>query len=177
MCRVFTKINKNNMQIYIGSDHGGYEMKGNLVEYLKGQDLDVVDLGCFSEDSVDYPDIAREVSEKVTENEGSKGVLICGTGIGMQMMANKMPGIRATVATDENMAEMSRKHNNANVLTLGGRTTELEKAKSIVSAFLGNEFEKGEERHVRRVNKMNAQGAWVVSGEEPESVSTCSDCE
>ncbi len=142
------------MNLYIGSDHGGYEMKGQLCDYLVEGGHDVVDLGCFSEDAVDYPDIAREVCEKVIENPGSFGILVCGTGIGMQMVANKLKGIRATVATDENMAELSRKHNDANVLTLGGRTTTLAKARAIVDAFLGAKFEAGEERHVRRVKKI-----------------------
>jgi len=141
------------MQIYIGSDHGGYEMKNLLKDYLVDKGNDVTDLGCFSTDSIDYPDIAREVCEKVAENPGSRGVLICGTGIGMQIAANKIPGIRATVATDEHMAEMSRKHNNANVITLGGRTTEMEMAKKIVDKFLVTDFE-NEERHVRRVEKL-----------------------
>lgn len=148
------KFNWENMNLYVGSDHGGYEMKGELVGYLKEAGHDVVDLGCFSEDSVDYPDIAREVCEKVLENAGSFGILVCGTGIGMQMTANKLPGIRATVATDEHMAEMSRRHNNANVLTLGGRVLALSKAKAIVDAFLGTDFESSEERHVRRVGKI-----------------------
>jgi len=141
------------MNLYIGSDHAGYSMKNSLKEYLIGEGHDVVDVGAFSEDSVDYPDIAREVSEKVLENPGAFGVLVCGTGIGMQMTANKLKGIRATVATNENMAEMSRKHNDANVITLGGRTTELELAKKIIDKFLATEFE-NEERHVRRVRKM-----------------------
>ncbi len=142
------------MKLYIGSDHGGYEMKGQLSEHLKATGHDVTDLGCFSEDAIDYPDIAREVAEKVLGNPGAKGVLVCGTGIGMQMAANKFKGIRSTVATDENMAEMSRRHNNANVLTLGGRTTELEKAKSILDKFVATDFEEDQERHVRRVGKM-----------------------
>ena len=142
------------MKLYIGSDHGGYEMKGDLKEYLEGNGNNVVDLGTFSDDSVDYPDIAREVCEKVLENPESFGILVCGTGIGMQMTANKLVGIRATVATDEHMAEMSRKHNNANILTLGGRTTNFEDAKKIVDKFLTTDFEKGEERHVRRVEKI-----------------------
>jgi len=141
------------MQIYIGSDHGGYEMKNTLKEYLVAGGHDVTDLGCFSTDAIDYPDIAREVCEKVWENPDSRGVLVCGTGIGMQMAANKIPGIRATVATDENMAEMSRRHNNANIITLGGRTTEIDMAKKIVDKFMTTDFE-NEERHVRRVAKI-----------------------
>lgn len=145
------------MNLYIGSDHAGYSMKNSLKEYLAGAGHDVVDLGAFSEDSVDYPDIAREVCEKVLENPGAFGVLICGTGIGMQMTANKLKGIRATVATDENMAEMSRKHNDANVITLGGRTTDFELAKKIVDKFLATEFG-DEERHARRVKKIEETG-------------------
>lgn len=141
------------MNLYIGSDHAGYSMKNSLKEYLSDAGHDVVDLGAFSEESVDYPDIAREVCEKVLENPGAFGVLICGTGIGMQMTANKLKGIRATVATNEGMAEMSRKHNDANVITLGGRTTDLELAKKIVDKFLATSFE-AEERHVRRVKKI-----------------------
>lgn len=141
------------MQLYIGADHTGYEMKKSLKEYLEKKGHDVIDLGVFSTDSVDYPDIAREVCEKVIENPGAKGALICGTGIGMQMAANKLPGIRATVAVDENMAEMSRRHNDANVITVGGKTTTLEMAEKIVDKFLSTEFE-AEERHVRRVKKM-----------------------
>lgn len=142
------------MNLYIGSDHAGYSMKNSLKEYLGGKGHDVVDLGAFSEDSVDYPDIAREVCEKVLENPGAFGVLICGTGIGMQMTANKLRGIRATVATSENMAEMARRHNDANVITLGGRTTDLELVKKIVDKFLATSFE-NEERHVRRVKKID----------------------
>jgi len=141
------------MQIYIGSDHGGYEMKGSLKEHLVERGHDVTDLGCFSMDSVDYPDIAREVCEKVSENPSARGVLVCGTGIGMQIAANKIPGIRATVATDEHMAEMSRRHNDANVVTLGGRTCDIEMAKKIVDKFMTTDFE-NEERHVRRVAKL-----------------------
>jgi len=149
------------MLIYLGSDHGGYEMKNALVDYLGSTDgggHDVVDLGCFSMDAIDYPDMAREVCEKVIVNPDSRGVLVCGTGIGMEISANKFDGIRATVATDENMAEMSRRHNNANVITLGGRTTDIELAKKIVTKFLATDFESGEERHVRRVGKMNGLG-------------------
>jgi len=160
------------MQLYIGSDHGGYEMKTSLRDYLKDAGHEVTDLGAFSEDSIDYPDIAR----KVAENEGSLGVLVCGTGIGMQIMANKMPGIRATVATDEHMAEMSRKHNNANVITIGGRTTDDATAKKILEAFLGNDFEADQERHARRVAKMDAQGDQIVPGEAADDDGKCVTC-
>lgn len=140
--------------VYIGADHAGYEFKNELKPFLDESGFSVTDLGCFSEASCDYPDIAREVSEKVLETEGAFGILICGTGIGMSMAANKLHGIRAALCTDESMAELARKHNDANVLALGSRTTDVEKMKKICLAFLNTEFEAGEERHVRRVEKI-----------------------
>jgi ribose 5-phosphate isomerase B len=139
--------------IYIGSDHAGYGMKKEIVNFLKGRGKDTVDLGAFSEDSVDYPDIAREVAEKVSENPGSQGVLICGTGTGMVMVANKLDGVRAAVATNETMAEMARRHNDANVITLGARLMNIELAKKLVGIFLDTPFD-AEERHKRRVAKI-----------------------
>lgn len=149
---------KEKIVIYMGSDHAGYEQKGEINRFLEQEGYDVTDLGCFSEASVDYPDIAREVSEKVLEREGSYGVLICGTGEGMAMAANKLKGIRAALCTDENLAEMARKHNNANILTMGARTTDLELMKKIVVRFLTTDFEKDHERHVRRVSKIDRAG-------------------
>lgn len=140
--------------IYIGSDHAGYEMKTALKAFLDGQKNEYVDLGVFSTDSADYPDIAREVSEKVSENSGAFGILICGTGTGMSMAANKLPGIRAAVATSEVMAEMARQHNDANILTLGGRLTDQALAEKMVKIFLETPFDGGE-RHVRRIQKMS----------------------
>lgn len=145
------------MRIYIGSDHAGYQLKETLQVYLSEKGNDVVDLGCFTEDSVDYPDIAHEVSDKVVENPGSFGVLICGTGIGMSMAANVVPGARAALCTSPEMAEMARKHNNANVLCLGARLFEDDSAKEISDKFLGTLFEDNEERHSRRVNKIERQ--------------------
>jgi ribose 5-phosphate isomerase B len=140
--------------VFIGSDHAGFQAKAKLGEFLKGEGYEVTDLGCFSEEACDYPDIAREVSEKVLEHEGMFGVLLCGTGIGMSMAANRLNGIRAVLATSEELAEMGRKHNNANVLTMGARTTDLELMKKITMKFLRTEFDSSAERHVKRVAKM-----------------------
>lgn len=145
--------------VFIGSDHAGFKVKEELKSYIGGKDFDVTDLGCFSEEPVDYPDIAREVSEKVYEHDGSFGILICGSGVGMSMAANKMTGIRAVLAGSEEVAELSRKHNDANVLALGARVMEIGLMKKVVDKFLSTDFEKGEERHVKRVEKMNGMGS------------------
>lgn len=149
---------KKKGRIYIGSDHAGFDMKGELNAYLEENGYDVVDLGSFTPEPVDYPDIAREVGEKVSENHGARGVLICGSGIGVAIAANKIQGIRATVAVNEEMAVSAREHNDINVVTLGARTTDLETAKKIVMAFLNTEFESTEERRVRRVEKIDQIG-------------------
>ena len=142
------------MPIYIGSDHAGFDAKNELKPFLEENNFNVTDLGCFTPDPCDYPDIAREVSEKVLEVEGSLGILICGTGIGMSMAANKLRGIRAAVATSEEMAESTRKHNDANVLAMGSRIIGVEDMKKITLKFLQTDFEKDKERHVRRVEKI-----------------------
>ena len=138
--------------VYLGADHGGYLLKEGIQNYLKEQKIGVVDLGTFSEESVDYPEVAREVAEKVAENDEALGILVCGTGIGMCMTANKVPTIRAAVCTNEYMAEMTRKHNNANIMCLGGRVTDPELAYKMADLFLETEFEGG--RHERRVEKI-----------------------
>jgi ribose 5-phosphate isomerase B len=141
--------------IYLGSDHAGLALKDEIQKYLKSQNQQVVDLGVFAaEPPSDYPDIAHEVAEKVRENHGALGILICGTGVGMCMAANKSPGIRAAVCESEKTVEMSRRHNDANVLCLGGRVIQSELAKKLVDIFLKTQFE-GEERHVRRVQKID----------------------
>jgi ribose 5-phosphate isomerase B len=139
--------------LYIGSDHAGYQMKEEIKKYLAGKETKVVDLGCFSNESVDYPDIAREVCEKVAEEKTNLGILICGTGIGMMMAANKRPGIRAAVCTHEEMSKMARLHNDANVLCLGSKIIQADLAKKLTDIFLETEFE-DEERHRRRIEKM-----------------------
>ncbi|MFH1284224.1 MAG: RpiB/LacA/LacB family sugar-phosphate isomerase, partial [Candidatus Peregrinibacteria bacterium] len=112
---------KDRTVVYIGSDHAGFEAKGELKKYLEDGGYNVTDLGCFTPEPCDYPDVAREVGEKVAEHGSAFGILICGTGIGVAMAANKVRGVRAAQATDENLAEMARKHNNANIVTMGAR--------------------------------------------------------
>ncbi|MBR5507847.1 MAG: ribose 5-phosphate isomerase B [Clostridia bacterium] len=138
--------------IAIGSDHGGFELKNILIEYLKENGYDYKDFGCYDTQSIDYPDIAKLVCDEVASKNTELGILVCGTGIGMNMCANKHKGIRAAQCSDTFSAKMTRQHNNANVLTLGGRVIGPELAKEIVHEFLTNEFLGG--RHGTRVNKM-----------------------
>lgn len=141
------------MKIYIGSDHAGFELKKAIFEDLKGQGNEVLDLGTFDGvNKVDYPDIAREVSEKVVENGEGFGILICGTGMGMAIAANKVKGIRAVTAHDVTTARLARLHNDANVLTFGERVIGPEVAKDMVKTFLNTSFEGG--RHAARVEKI-----------------------
>lgn len=137
--------------IAIGCDHGGFEMKTALIKHLQENDVEFVDLGCNGE-TVDYPDIAVKVCEKVTSGECDKGVLVCGTGIGMSMAANKIKGIRAAVCGDTFSAKFTRLHNNCNVLCLGGRVIGNGLACDILDIYLATEFEGG--RHERRVEKI-----------------------
>ncbi len=140
--------------IAIGSDHGGYELKGKIIEHLKDKGIEVKDMGCYSTDSVDYPDIAATTCAEVTGGACERAILICGTGIGISIAANKIDGIRAALCHSTFDARMSRMHNDANVLCLGGRTTGLCIALDIVDAYIDAEFEG--ERHMRRVNKIMA---------------------
>lgn len=142
-----------NMAIVIGSDHGGFELKEVLSAHLKAKGLDVVDVGCYDPHSVDYPDIAVKACEKVTTKECEWGVLVCGTGIGISMAANKVKGIRCALVSDEYSAEMTKRHNNANMLAFGGRTIGPDLAKHIVDAFINAEFEGG--RHQNRIDKIS----------------------
>ncbi len=139
-------------KIIIGSDHGGFELKEILKEYLKELSYDYEDVGTKNRESCDYPDFAKKVSQKIIE-KNSRGILICGTGIGMSMAANKIKGIRAALAFDEYTAKMSREHNNSNVFCLGERTTKEIMAKKIVKIWLETKFSK-EERHHKRVGKI-----------------------
>jgi ribose 5-phosphate isomerase B len=143
------------MKIYLGSDHGGFNLKNQVKDYLQekhGKDV-ILDLGVFSNDSSDYPDMAREVSEKVLEMPDSLGILFCGSGVGMCITANRRKGIRAVLAFSEEIAKMSREHNDANVLCLGERYIQTEQAFKVVDAFLGAKFS-AEERHIRRISKI-----------------------
>lgn len=140
--------------IVIGSDHGGFELKGHIKKYLADKGIEYKDVGCFSEESVDYPDIASALCAEITGGDAERGILICGTGIGISIAANKTDGIRAAVCTDEYCARMCRRHNNANVLCLGGRVVGRELALSIVETYLTEEFEGG--RHQNRIDKIHA---------------------
>ena len=142
------------MKVYIGADHAGFPLKETLRDYVREKGHEVIDLGTFNEESVDYPDLAREVGEKVRENKDTLGVLVCGTGIGVSIAANKLKGIRAANVHDVNEATLSRQHNNANVVTVGARTLQPQMAKDIVDAFLATSFEGG--RHQARVDKITA---------------------
>jgi ribose 5-phosphate isomerase B len=139
---------------FVGSDHGGVMLKGRITEWLRELGHGVEDVGTFSTDSVDYPEIATAVADRVVAETGARGVLVCGTGIGMSMAANKVRGIRAALATDPFMARMAREHNDANLLCLGERVVGIGLAREILGAFLEARFEAG--RHERRVGKIMA---------------------
>ena len=141
-----------NLRIAIGSDHGGYEYKEQIVSHLKEKGYECVDLGTYSTDSCDYPVIARTVTTKITTGEADRGILICGTGIGMSIVANKVKGIRAALCGDTFSARASRAHNNSNVLCLGERVIGINLAMDIVDIWLESKFEGG--RHQRRVDMM-----------------------
>ncbi|RII27254.1 MAG: ribose 5-phosphate isomerase B [Geobacter sp.] len=140
--------------IALGSDHGGFELKESLQELLKGRGIDVVDCGTDNGNSVDYPDFGEKVASKVSSGEVEKGILICGTGIGMSIVANKYPGVRAALVTDPFMAQMAKEHNNANILVLGGRVLDTDSARKMVSIWLDATFEGG--RHQGRLDKITA---------------------
>ena len=138
----------------IASDHGGFALKQEIMAHLKDCGVAFEDLGTYSEESVDYPVYAAKLGRAVAAGEYERGILICGTGIGISMAANKIRGIRCALCSDCYSAEMSRRHNNANVLALGGRTLGAELAKKITDTFLATEFEGG--RHQRRVDLIMA---------------------
>ena len=141
------------MKIAIGSDHGGYWLKENLKIFLKTLKIDYKDFGCISEEAVDYPDVALKVSNEVKNGKYEKGILICGTGIGMSIVANKIKGIRAALCSDVFSAKMTREHNDANILTLGGRVIGSGLAREIVKAWLFSDFS-NVKRHINRINKI-----------------------
>lgn len=138
------------MKIAIASDHGGYKLKEKILEYLKEKNIEFQDFGTHAEESCDYPEYAKIVSNKIVSNEFDKGILICGTGIGMAIVANKIKGIRAAVCTDSFSAKSSRTHNNTNVLCLGQRITGEGLALNLLDIWLSSEFEGG--RHKNRVD-------------------------
>jgi ribose 5-phosphate isomerase B len=142
------------MKIAIGADHAGYLMKNDVVARLKSLGHDVTDVGTFSPDSTDYPDFAAQVANRVAHGEAERGILVCSTGIGMSIAANKVDGIRAAVGNSDEEVRLARTHNNINVLTLGANFSDRQTADRWVDIFLESPFEGG--RHERRVNKMMA---------------------
>lgn len=143
------------MRIAIGADHAGYQLKEDLGSSLAASGFDVIDLGTFSTEPVDYPDIAAAVGEAVRDGRAERGILVCGSGAGASIAANKLHGIRAALAHDTYTAHQSVEHDDANVLALGSRVVGTELAGEVVRAFLAAAFT-GEERHLRRVNKIAA---------------------
>jgi len=143
------------MKLAIASDHGGFALKEKLKKHLADKDLsiEVIDLGTYSEASVDYPMYGKLCAEKVASREADLGIVCCGTGIGISIAANKVKGIRCGLCTSVEMAHLTKQHNNANMIALGGRTTEPELAFAIVDEWLDTEFEGG--RHQRRVDMLD----------------------
>jgi ribose 5-phosphate isomerase B len=144
-----------NRSIAIGCDHAGFELKQGIKLILEDQGYVVIDKGCFSVDSVDYPDFAHAVATGVLAGEVEFGILLCGSGNGINMTANKHKGIRAALCWKSEIAELARKHNDANILVLPARFIEFDEAKSCVEVFLNQEFEGG--RHQKRIDKMNIE--------------------
>lgn len=140
--------------VYIACDHGGLDLKSAVIEKLKIDGIEVTDLGTNSEQSVDYPDYGFAVGEKVAADKNAKGIVICKTGVGMSICANKVKGVRCGLCFNADMGRLCREHNNANVLALGAANTDVQTALDIVSAFLTTEFAGG--RHAERVGKIAA---------------------
>lgn len=162
------------MRIALGSDHGGYYLKEEIKKFLEEEGFEYHDFGSFGPEAVDYPDFARQVAEAVARGEFERGILCCGTGIGVAIAANKVPGIRAALCHDTFSARASREHNDANILTLGGRVIGPGLAREIVITWLKAEFAGG--RHARRVTKIAALEEKYGSTLRQESTScTCSD--
>lgn len=144
------------MRIFVGSDHAGFDLKVELLRAMRDAGHDVEDLGTHSKESTDYPDYAHRVAAAVTAEEGARGVLVCGTGLGMSMAANRHPGVRAALCHETFSARMARAHNDANVLCMGARVVGPGLAIDVLEAFLAGAFEGG--RHARRVGKIELAG-------------------
>jgi len=140
--------------LLIASDHGGLELKESLLKHLQKRNLAVSDCGTGNDDSVDYPDFGEKVARSISNGEAQLGVLVCGTGIGMSIVANKFPAVRAALVHDTFTAQMAKQHNNANVLVLGGRILEAELAREMIDIWLDSQFEAG--RHQKRLDKITA---------------------
>jgi len=148
------------LKIALGADHGGYELKNEIRTHLIDQGIEILDLGTNSKESVDYPKYGFRVGKAILQGEADLGIVVCGTGLGISMAANKVPGIRAALCTETYSARMSREHNNANVLALGGRVTGVGLALDIVDMFIKTPFAGG--RHARRVDLLTS----IEMGEE-----------
>jgi len=148
------------MHIAIASDHGGFELKESIKKHLEEKQIKFTDYGTNSTDSVDYPDFAHKVGTAIIKHKADIGILMCGTGIGISIAANKIDGIRAALVYDEHTAYLAKTHNNANIIALGGRTTSFEQANKIIDAYLDATFEK---RHQHRIDKIHA-----IEGESNE---------
>lgn len=140
------------MKVVLGSDHAGFVLKEKIKGYLEEQGMDVEDLGTDSLESVDYPDYAQKVAVEVRDGKADRGILMCGTGVGMCIAANKVQGIRAVQTSDPEIARLSRQHNDANILCLAGRFTDFEVARQLIRLWLETPFDGG--RHQRRVEKL-----------------------
>ncbi len=141
-----------NEKFVIASDHGGLALKEAISAYLREKNVEICDLGTMNDDSVDYPDYGIKVARAVSLGEADRGILICGTGIGMSIVANKFPGIRAALITDEFTAQMSKEHNDANIIVMGGRVLSSAQAQKMVQIWLEASYEGG--RHQRRLDKI-----------------------
>ena len=141
------------MKVSMGCDHGAYVLKETLKEYLTSKGYEIDDCGCYSEESCDYPDMARAAAQKVASGECERGIVLCTTGIGVSITANKVKGVRAALCHNEDCAKMTRLHNDSNVIAMGAKYVDPELAKKMVDIFLETDFS-GEERHQRRVDKI-----------------------
>lgn len=141
------------MKLAVASDHAGFDLKEKIKQLLESENHTVEDLGCYTTESCDYPDYARKLCRALTNGRIERGVLVCGTGLGMSYTANRYKGIRAALCTNTEMATMSRAHNDANVLVLGARVTEADLARDILKAWMDTPFDGG--RHLRRINKID----------------------
>ena len=142
------------MKIALGADHGGFELKEKVKTHLIEKGYEVLDLGTNSTDSVDYPEFGHAVGHSVADKKAEFGIVVCGTGIGISIAANKVPGVRAALCTNTTMARLTREHNNANILAMGGRIVGDVLALEMVDTFLGTEFQGG--RHEKRINKIES---------------------
>lgn len=150
------------MKISLGSDHAGFELKEDLRAYLAEQKVEVIDLGVYKEEPVDYPDIGANVAQRVSRGEVDRGILVCGSGIGMSIVANRFPGVRAALCHDLSTARMCREHNDANLLILGGRLIGKGLGREILKVWLEAEFQGG--RHQRRLEKIRALEEKILRG-------------